>query len=124
MNTELFKKIDDTIQAQPGSFDMSGWESTACGTTRCMAGWAIHYTTGRPLRRAPGRTHPSVIRLAAELDVVAEFEEVGAKLLGLSEEESSTAFYMDDRFARRFIHLAAQGLHAEAREVLAEWENE
>lgn len=71
-NTEMFKRIRDQIKADPKTFYMSGWEddlsaeaaedgdwdhgyynpstgdyedvmASECGTTRCIAGWAIHF---------------------------------------------------------------------------------
>lgn len=43
MNRELFEKIHVQATDHPETFDRNSWESS-CGTTRCLAGWAIHFT--------------------------------------------------------------------------------
>lgn len=118
MNTELFKKIDDIISVRPTEFDMDSWENgDGCGTTRCAAGWAINLTTNQPLYDSNNNLHQSVYDLAARLGVDADFQQLGAKLLGLTTYESSL-FYVDGDRAARFIKLAGQGKHYEARAAL------
>jgi len=63
-NTDLFRKIHDQITTHPESHDQGDWESP-CGTTRCVAGWALHLTephlpvevTARLLCRGVGIAH-------------------------------------------------------------------
>lgn len=45
INREMFQRIHEQIAAHPEMHDQSNWESRApvCGTTRCVAGWAIHF---------------------------------------------------------------------------------
>jgi hypothetical protein len=39
----ICRAILQAIEAEPESLDMDSWhKETACGTTHCMAGWAIH----------------------------------------------------------------------------------
>lgn len=126
MNTELFKQIDDIIapagQIDYDRFDMGSWER--CGTTRCLAGWAIHLTTGQPLWHSGGtRQSDATLELAREHgtkmfnDDEADFETLAGKLLGLAPQER-ILFYLEDELAAEFTHLAAQGKHDEARRVL------
>ncbi len=46
MNVELLRRVQDKIRTSPEEFDMSDWAgrtqtSSHCGTTACIAGWAI-----------------------------------------------------------------------------------
>lgn len=115
MNRELFKQIYDIIKVNPkASLNMSEWES--CGTTRCVAGWAIHLTTGKPLY-ARGNYDPSVVELARSLDVAADIEVIGASLLELDTTETNL-FYSDEGTALEFVKLASEGKSDEARASL------
>jgi hypothetical protein len=96
VNRELFQKIHDVISVSPGRLDMTSWEDSEgyCGTTRCIAGWAIHLTTGKPLF-AEGldgypALHESVARLAGDAGINPAahsmsqvIQEVAANLLAL-----------------------------------------
>ena len=125
MNTELFKQIDDIIapagQVDGSRFDMGSWES--CGTTRCVAGWAIHLTTGQPLWADGYQQSDATLELAREhgttmfSDREADFGALAGKLLGLAPQEREL-FYSEDEVAAEFVHLAAQGRHDDARRVL------
>lgn len=133
MNTELFKKIHDVIRADPAGFDMGTWEGLkdyghpACGTTRCVAGWAVHFASGEGGLFAiiDGRAEysPGVLALAGRLDVALSFDrdhpvaDLGAKVLGL-ERGDRELFYADEKTAAEFVRLAAQGDDEAARAVL------
>lgn len=134
MNTELFRKIRKDITLPGGveidlsRFEMSGWEegSPECGTTRCVAGWAIYETTGKPLYADSGTRHSdATIALADRLgarkysDTQVDLEDLGAKLLGL-DGTNRTLFYTDEDTAATFVALAAEGKHDEATEFLNE----
>jgi hypothetical protein len=132
VNTELFKKIYETI-AQDGvvdssKFDMDTWEcnlihSASCGTTRCVAGWAIHFASGGSRLYSGDLSSPQpVVDLADRHDVlsasgVVDFDRLGADLLGLDRDEKSL-FYVDEERALQFVRLAAQGDRTGARAVL------
>lgn len=97
LNKELFLKIADAIEAEPGCYDQSSWYSTdsdlsatlstktvpclsvnqghTCGTKACIAGWAVALT---PLHDRPDYFS---ISLSAE------------QLLGLSDDQSSYLFH-------------------------------
>lgn len=72
-NLPLLRKILDHIDAHPEEHDQETWES-ACGTTRCVAGWALHFD-GQKVR-ADG----SIPRRAREV-------------LGLTVSESEALFF-------------------------------
>lgn len=111
MNQELFKRIHNVTAGAPGSLFMDSWEGgeTACGTTRCLAGWAVHLTTGQPLYTPGGALHPSVYDLAQELGVTTDFEVLGGKLLDLPPSVTTYAFYIDSESAAEYIRMMAAG---------------
>lgn len=130
MNTELFKKIYETIapdgMVDEGAFDMDTWEGepeASCGTTRCVAGWAIHFASGGSRLYSEDLSSPQpVVDLADWHDVlsasgVVDFDRLGAALLGLDRDEKSL-FYVDEERALQFVRLAAQGDRTGARAVL------
>lgn len=121
MNTELFRKINDVISRDRGGLNMDSWENV-CGTTRCVAGWAIYFEAGEvPLYAdsTTGRYSDGVMELAARVGVSMRdsllFPRLGAKLLGL---RCSELFYVDDDLAARFVALAAEGRDEEALALL------
>lgn len=125
INTELFALVRDAIKGQPGRHDQSTWESVLsneCGTTRCVAGWAIHLTTGEKVFRwEPGlgfiEVSPSVRALAAEHGVQGDDDQDGmdlipglaASLLGLTETQADILFYAENEKALTCVELAADG---------------
>lgn len=128
----MFRKINEVISPAPGViawdlFNMSTWEddSYGCGTTRCVAGWAIHFATdGAPLYVEGGPGHSeAVIDLARRIDArrinedTVDLEDLGGRLLGL-EGTDRNLFYVDDDTAAEFVRLASEGKEDEAREVL------
>lgn len=128
INTELFALVRDAIKDQPGRHDQSIWESTSvetsCGTARCVAGWAIHLTTGEKVFHwEPGLTFievsPSVRALAAERGIQGDpddqdgmslIPDLAASLLGLTEAQADVLFYVagNDK-ALTCVELAADG---------------
>lgn len=111
MNAELFEKINEVLTEHPELHDQESWENT-CRTTRCVAGWAIHLTTGEPLYAATEIHHPSVLELAEQLGLPRHsgFSRIAAKLLGLGEHGRVALFhYCDDLEAREAVARAAAG---------------
>lgn len=44
-NTALFDQIADQIEKQPELWNQGEWEEElGCETTRCIAGWAVHFS--------------------------------------------------------------------------------
>lgn len=128
MNQELFKKIDGIITPAPELLHMDSWEDdNVCGTTRCIAGWAINLTTGAPLYGRDGHQSEATLALARRLGVevresiagreYVEIDELGAALLELTPGERP-AFYMNKDQAARFVELAAAGDEKGARGLL------
>lgn len=85
MNTELISKINEVVRIprDPGDFPehedapglyMGNWENEhgECGSTRCIAGWGINLTTGKPVfayEDGELGLHPATTALAARLGV-------------------------------------------------------
>lgn len=126
MNTELFAKIRDMIREHPERHDQSTWESQSvtgeCGTARCVAGWAVTLTTGKPVYSwRPGeeiRLSDATIDLAHDKGVYMEdphdsaaVPDLAVKLLGLrNATHAHLLFYIaDDERARRAVEKAAAG---------------
>ncbi|MFF5973674.1 hypothetical protein ACFY7C_19315 [Streptomyces sp. NPDC012769] len=81
-NTDLMLQVRNQIRMEPERHRQAAFESF-CGTTRCIAGWAIFIATGQQVDVACNLgtsywQHP---------------ETVGAKLLGLNEKEAGAIFY-------------------------------
>ncbi len=119
MNTELFKKIDDIISADPGKLEMATWEGF-CGTTRCVAGWAVYLTTGEPLYdgdEVSSATKGLLQRYGSSS--ISDFTKTGAALLGLNLQDAEELFLASSgETAARFVHLAAAGHDDEALALL------
>lgn len=136
-NTELFKKIHKQLKKQPGSLDMGHWEFSAeylhgerfynpfakefqprsCGTTRCVAGWAGHFTNPT---QAFGHT---IQEIANEWGLNPYDDDftviVGAGLLGLDERDARTLFLdTGDAKAVRVVKKFAKGKNKKALELL------
>jgi len=122
VNRELFKKINDVIGGPHGlyldKFNMTIWEGVeSCGTTRCVAGWAINLTTGEPLFNGRGKFSGATERLAESMGLAGvDLEEMGARLLDLGMADR-TIFYSDEWTAAEFVRLAAEGDEEGARRV-------
>jgi hypothetical protein len=101
----LAKKILAQVESQPESLYMGLWEefdnhfrvdwknnpdeiAPGCGTTRCIAGWAVHFASN------PGEgAWETRVRLADELDLAGpSWMRVGARLLGLDEHDADALF--------------------------------
>lgn len=138
-NIEMFKRIRDQIKRDPKSFDMSSWEfdltseiseeggdfaieyydpetndyqptmASECGTTRCVAGWAVYFAAedlgidvNRPLE---------AVRLdyAQKVGLRGDWSYSNLGLFALDIDDSSL-FYEDDVAAYRIVDEFAEGL--------------
>jgi hypothetical protein len=93
INTELFQKIYDQISQHPETHDQGDFESRppGCGTTRCVAGWAIALHCGvnsiysRPGLPLAGRETSSGYLSPTAVEA--------ADLLGLTDRQAVELFY-------------------------------
>lgn len=103
VNQALFTKIRDEIEAHPEAHEQDVWETeyASCGTARCTAGWAVHFT------------HPedkSIFLTIQRPEYRDGFESAGKMLLGLTSAEAEYLFYADNDEALEMIqHYADNG---------------
>lgn len=122
-NRELFQKIHMVIEVQPDALAMDSWEDREadCGTTRCVAGWAVSLTTRTDLTEG-WRFHPAVLALAGEHGIPCEigvpYPKLARKLLGLSRDEAATLFYTDEELAAEIVRLVAEGQFEQASALM------
>lgn len=108
VNTELFRRIEVAIEANPASHNQNWWEveeaQTFCGTTRCVFGWAVYLATGVPFYAGLSRlfTEYGMSPLDAESGYSGEVR-VGARLLGITEGEADDLFFADNDTARNKV---------------------
>lgn len=105
INVEAFKVIRDVAINDPDSFDMSIWEGmfetwddddepTHCGTTRCIAGWAL-YNAGQPIYNDAGYDHQIPAR--------------AAKVLGITPDDQWIFHVSDDEAKMILYHIVEHG---------------
>lgn len=95
VNKDLFKKIYEQITRYPETHNQGSWsdhpqdappgvDHGSCGTTRCVAGWALHF-------HAPSR---SIFETAREIEPDGHGEPFGpaAALLGLDRDAAEGLF--------------------------------
>jgi hypothetical protein len=112
MNIELFRKIDEVIQALPEQHYQGTWETTTtCGTTRCIAGWAVALTTNAPLFDRYGNPTRETLQIARESGLSDGFNigAIGRRLLDLTPQQAGRLFFTDDDTARKTVHAIATG---------------
>lgn len=116
---ELARKILDQVERQPETLYMGAWELSyndslhnwktdesveGCGTTRCIAGWAVHLAA-----RDGEEPRDTRWRIAHENGLLsAAYESVGAHLLGLGVRDARSLFLeMDEEEAVAFLRQQA-----------------
>lgn len=99
VNIDLFKQIRDRIKAHPEEHDNWSWEYSGaeCGTTRCTAGWAIHFQN--PNQR--------IRETQAQLGY-RSYTEAGRDLLGLTRDEAEYLFFNDNEEALAMVEHYAE----------------
>lgn len=113
-NIELFRRVEEQLDLHPELHDQDSWEGSGeCGTTRCVAGWAIYLATGANLYGPDLR--PSTGFKAAlydrgiPLDIEAPFN-LGQELLGLDEDQATELFHAPGNSAAiTLVRYYAQG---------------
>lgn len=129
MNVEAFRKIHAQISAEPETLEMAHWEeaSFTCGTTRCIAGWAIHNALVERGESYPriygidGYEAAGFTRLKIDLfgNPNATIGQTGARLLGLGPMAAERLFLdSENDEAAEITALAADG---QVDEVLDGW---
>lgn len=139
-NTDNIRQVLDQIEAQPQAFYMGTWEGfipgdalsdpereyydpasderhqyTECGTTRCVAGWAVYFEAerrgmnlGLPLSHlARDLAHDMGIPDCEEWGPEGFYEVVGLKVLGLGREDREL-FYRSEEVAVAWLRRLIQ----------------
>lgn len=112
MNIELFRKIDEVIQNAPEMHYQGTWESAnECGTTRCIAGWAVALTTGAPLFDRFGNPTRETEEAACSVRVYDPLHigAIGRRLLGLTPQQAGKLFFTSEERARDAVRCFAAG---------------
>lgn len=106
INQELFQKIYDQISQHPETHGQSTWEAArGCGTTRCVAGWAINFVHNMGVYQWSD---------TSDVDIAVE----GRRLLGLNPQQLNL-FYCTDAQALEIVHgFAVKGDEFDMDEVL------
>ena len=121
-NSFVADQILGQILAFPETHDQNNWENTnECGTTRCIAGWAIHFSDqfevetreqdcscgcGAPrLRTSPVRKSDGS---------VVDWVSAGAEILGIDNVSAEILFHtFDDESAIQKLKMLANGQQIE-----------
>lgn len=95
INTELMQETLDYIAAHPDEHDQGDWgEKTDCGTTRCMAGTAIHVTLGCKMLFSESDDGWGVAYSAQDAQGRHRYiSELAQELLGVDDEQAEDLFY-------------------------------
>lgn len=122
VNQEMFREIHQITVEFPALHNQRAWESRpeqngTCGTTRCIAGWAV-WLKARELgllsRKRDNVDRDLLVEVATRLGVVGAYmratdklyEKAGAAILGLSPDDAHRLFYDMDA-ARVPVRLAS-----------------
>ena len=92
-NTPLLRRIMEHVTAHPDEHDQSSWGyRDGCGTTRCIAGWAVELSDAEPLWRAPLRF--GQFRGGARMadGRMLDVQDAAAELLGLTHAQALDLF--------------------------------
>lgn len=124
-NIELLTKVRDLVKNEPAKLDMSLWGAVSadlvefnggykarvsCGTTACVAGWAVqlagdkllidedHYDDDYPKLGSEDEYEKvfTVGQSVAKNGRILDIEERARKLLGLTEDETNVLFFAPD----------------------------
>lgn len=125
LNREAFQKVWGHIKDAPESLQMESWEGeeSECGTTRCVAGWAIYDVIQEPLWGRDLYPNPKMAKLGKEITgkYTGDPLPLAAHLLGMDRSDASTLFLgADNDQATDFVRLAAEGREEEAMDILNE----
>jgi hypothetical protein len=117
-NIELLTQVRDLIKAQPEKLDMSTWATVnsdsvdlgngttakvSCGTTACIAGWAVQLAGHKLLVNLDSRPYDGsflINQSVAKNGRAVDIEESARKLLGLTEKEVGVLFYAPELLDR------------------------
>lgn len=118
LNIPLFQKIHAQITRDPESHYQGSWETVnECGTTRCLAGWALHFEAhGNVYEYSSGgfatgwsAQMRTLFASRDDLEDCWTVHRLARHLLGLTRDQAGRLFYSDDEMAAEAVRLAADG---------------
>ena len=99
LNVRLLRRIQRHILAEPGRLDMSSWaqdvssraSAPSCGTTACIAGWAVILTEAskRKIRNLTKQLPYEIVPDNYTFD-----EDAAARLLGFDSENGAPSLFL------------------------------
>lgn len=98
-NEKLFRQVLELIKQDRSLWNQETFQSrnytSSCGTTCCVAGWAVTLTHGKFVpTEDPDAAYVGHWELPAHFERTHNFEVEGASLLGLSAEEANDMFFL------------------------------
>lgn len=95
MNRELMIRVRDQITQHPETHDQAHWgrRGPSCGTTRCIAGWAVHFGLPESDQNWEDELLGGGAQLESAFDVERDIELVAADLLGISYNQADKLFF-------------------------------
>ncbi|MFF0183508.1 hypothetical protein [Streptomyces sp. NPDC005244] len=106
VNTELLRKVRETIRRHPEKHDQGNWGlKTECGTTHCIAGWAA-FLSGAVIdweRELDGAWSADTVNGGAR-----SIEDYARDALGLTFDQSNIFYMGRDDALRRLDRLIEQ----------------
>lgn len=135
---EIYKVLKkDVAQLEMGHWEYSGadqftdefrnpvtgqYEYRGCGTTRCVAGWALHHVNPtKPFDDVEDDLYEQWGMADLDLDGESYTVAIGASILGLEYEDAHTLFINSGNAkALRFVKLMAKGKVKKALKYLRE----
>lgn len=101
-NVDLMLEIKAAIESNPTAHDQKYWvrDTNVCGTTRCIAGWAIHLAGGYELMWSTEQFGNDSVTVAdfayGASGVRYEIADLAAAEMGLNEDEMYDLFWTGD----------------------------
>lgn len=126
-NIDLLTQVRDLITAQPEKLDMDRWAvvqpdeveftdgttaKVSCGTTACIAGWAVQLSGHKLLVHQYGKHSDGSFLInssVAKNGRVVDIEQYGKKLLGLTTEEADELFFCGNSQAPKLLDTLIAG---------------
>lgn len=95
----------------PNTEDYVPYTKEQCGTTRCLAGWAIHFEA---MDRGVDMVNTPLEEAARLLDPATpseytDWEGIGAKILGLNESETAVFWYEEKAAYNKIVRWIKNG---------------
>jgi hypothetical protein len=99
-NVDLMLEVKHAIENDPSAHDQMYWvRSRTCGTTMCIAGWAVHLAGKHEFKFDYSHDGSLTVDYVRTPEGHSLVPDVAADLLGLDEDESYRIFWTQDNEA-------------------------